>query len=176
MTTKVKTGNQEFEIPDTWVALTEDTEDAKRRRDELLRRKLGGYVPAITNGVISVREEGGDTVVRVTPQVGTKAAAGEPAENGLPAAFYLSPMRTDLTDVLFVLRDAPAYLPPTLKLALELKWLLISGKLTFDRLVAYQPIIREALEERHATSLVDELHRRLTEVPPPRISYVPLGF
>jgi len=175
MTTKVKTGNQEFDIPDEWVALAEETEDAKRRRDELLRRKLGGYIPAITNGVISVREEDGNTVVRVTQQVGTKAAAEE-TESCLPAAFYLSPMSTDLTGVLSLLRDAPAYLPPTLKLALELKWLLISGKLTFDRLVAYQPVIREALEERQSTSLVEELHRRLTEVPPPRISYVPLGF
>lgn len=181
MPTKVKTTNQEFPIPDEWVALTDDSQEAKNRRDELLRRKLGGLIPAITNGVITVREEGGEQIVRVTQQLGTKAAGttdeeGEHKEHSLPPEFYLTPIHCDLADVLGRLQEAPPYLPPVLKLALELKWLLISGKLTFDRLVAYQPTIREALEERHSTSLVEELHRRLCEVPPPHASYVPLGF
>jgi hypothetical protein len=180
MTTKVKTGNQEFEIPDEWVRLEVDNDEHKKRRDELLRRKLGGLLPSITNGVITVRDENSETVVRVTAQLGTKALP-EPGEEGevsvvLPAAFYLSPMHTDLSEVHRVLREAPPYLPPVFALALRLKWEVIKGKLTFERLLAYQPEIQQVLDEHTSNSLVEEFHRRLVEVAPPRITVVPLGF
>lgn len=169
---KVKTGNQEFEIPNEWVVLAEDTPEARTRRDELLRRKLGGLIPSITNGVITVREESGEQVVRVTAQLGTKAAATA----DLPALFYLTPMYCDLDNVHQALRDAPSYLPPVLKLAWELKLLLVTGKLTFDRLRAYQPAIQKVLEERESSTLVEEFHRRLSEMETLGSPFVPLGF
>ena len=43
------------------------------------------------------------------------------------------------------LTDAPAYLPPLLKLAWGLKWLSVSGQLTFERLIQYQPLLSHAL-------------------------------
>lgn len=45
MASKVKTSNQEFPIPDEWVALAEDTQEAKNQRDARLKRLLGAYIP-----------------------------------------------------------------------------------------------------------------------------------
>src|SRR5712691_11355052 len=127
---KVKTTNQEFTIPDEWVRLSDDSQEAKNQRDTRLRRLLAGYSPAITKAQRSDTTEGEETIARVTPQLGTKGVDGGGSGQDLPPFFLLSGLRCDLDPVHQALRDAPAYLPPVLRLAWELKWAMLTGKLT----------------------------------------------
>jgi hypothetical protein len=171
----MKTTNQEFPIPDEWVVLADESQEAKNQRDTRIRRKLGSYIPALTNGQITYTQEGEEMVVRVTPQLGTKAVMLREQEQ-LPSFFFLSRMQCDLEDVHARLRDALAYLPPTLSLAWELKWLQVTGQLTFQRLIDYQPKIRETITANHDARLVEHIHERLRDLPAISAPAAPLGF
>ncbi len=173
---KIKTTNQEFPIPAAWVALEDDSQEAKIQRDTRLRRLLSGYIPAITNAQLTYAQEGEETIVRVTPQLGTKGREAHATDQGVSPLFFTSGLRCSLGNVHQALRDAPAYLPPVLKLAWKLKWAMLTGKLTFERLMAYQPEIREALEERSESGLVERIHQRLKDLRPTPSPAAPIGF
>ncbi|MBA2681155.1 MAG: hypothetical protein H0U76_22495 [Ktedonobacteraceae bacterium] len=184
---KVKTSNQEIPIPDAWVVLSDDSQEAKNARDGRIRRGLANFVPSINNAQLTYAQEGEETVVRVTTQLGTKAvdvfeeAEGtllldEEQATPLPQFFTVSSIQCDLSEIHQTLRDAPPYVPPVLKLAWELKWLQITGRLTFKRLMEYQPKIQEALTSREPYSLVEHIHQRLKELPPAPSPVAPLGF
>lgn len=173
---KVKTTNQEFPIPAAWVALEDDSQEAKIQRDTRLRRLLSGYIPAITTAQLTYSQEGDETIVRVTPQLGTKGTEAHATDQGVSPLFFTSGLRCSLGNVHQALRDAPAYLPPVLKLAWELKWAMLTGKLTFERLMTYQPEIREVLEERSESGLVERIHQRLKDLRPMPSPAAPIGF
>jgi hypothetical protein len=176
MTAKVKTNNQEFPIPDDWVALADDSQEAKNQRDTRLRRLLASYVPAVTNAQLSYTTEGDETIVRVTPQLGTKGVEELSAAQPLPSFFFLSGLHCDLAPVHEALRDAPPHMPPVLKLAWELKWAMITGRLTFQRLLDYQPQIQQVLQRHGEESLVEHIHERLKGLPSLKSPAVPIGF
>ncbi len=175
MTAKVKTNNQEFPIPDEWVALANDSQEAKNQRDTRLRRALAGYIPAITNAQLSYSTEGDETIVRVTPQLGTKGVEEPEAGQSLPSFFFLSGLRCDLAPVHEALRKAPPYLPPALGLAWQLKWEMLNGRLTFQRLLDVQPRIQQVLEESAGEGRVEHIHERLKGLPPLKCPAVPIG-
>ena len=172
---KVKTNNQEFPIPDEWVALADDSQEAKNQRDTRVRRLLSSYIPAITNAQLSFTTEGDETIVRVTPQLGTKGVEELWAHLPVPSFFYLTGLHCDLVPVHEALRAGPPYMPPVLKLAWELKWAMITGNLTFKRLLDYQPQIQRVLEQ-HDGGLVEQIHERLKGLPPLSSPAAPIGF
>jgi hypothetical protein len=168
MATKVKTTNQEFPIPDEWVALSEDTQEAKNQRDARLKRLLSTYIPSINNAQLTYSTQEEETIVRVTTQLGTK---------GVDMPFFpTAGMQCNLSGIHETLRSAPAYVPPVLLLAWELKWLQVTGKLTFEKLLEYQPKIEKALAEREPYQLVTYIHQRLKDLPPAPSPVAPLGF
>lgn len=167
---KVQTTNQTFPIPEDWVALADDSQEAKLQRDTRVRRLLSSYLPAITNAQLSYSTEGEETIVRVTPQLGTKG------REEVPAPFSCGGLHCDLAGVHVVLRDAPAYRPPALLLAWELKWTMLTGQLTFERLLAFQPRIQAVLQDAAERGLVEHLHERLRDLPALPCPLAPPGF
>ncbi len=166
---KVKTSNQEFPIPDEWVALPDESQEARNQRDARIRRSLSTYVPSINNAQLSYTQEGEETIVRVTTQLGTKGG-----EERL--FFPASSIQCDLSAIHQTLRDAPSSVPPVLILAWELKWLQVTGQLTFKRLLEYQPRIQQVLSERSPYHQVEQIHQRLKDLPPASSPFSPLGF
>jgi hypothetical protein len=174
----VKTANQEIPIPDAWVALTDESQEAKSQRDARLRRLMGGVVPSINNAQLTYnQEEGKGMVVRVTTQLGTKATEEhEEGDQGLPSFFFYTKLQCDLNEVHASLCNAPRYLPPVLKLAWELKWLQVTGKLTFPKLLEYQPAIQKVLEDSTSSNQVEHIHQRLRDLPPAPAPTAPIGL
>lgn len=174
--TVVQLQSQEFTLDEKGeelIALDESViaekgeEEAKKQRDARLKRWLSQMSPAATNATLNwserTRSDGSkETVVRVTPQLGTKGG-------------YIIDALTQALD------DAPQHLHPTISLAWEVKMLQISGHFTgkeaLPRLLAYQTRIDRALEygggEERVIAAID---RRLQEAKPAASPWAPLGF
>lgn len=172
MPAKVKLQNQEFEIPDALIELNptilaeKGEEEAKKERDVRLKRWLSTVSPAATNATLAWSEEGKDdekvTVVRVTPQLGTKGGG----------------MIETLMEKLGAI---PQTIHPVIALTIELKMLQLNGQLAglqaLPRLLSYQQRIINALEhEGHDERIIGEVARRLRDAPSTPSPWVPVGF
>lgn len=171
----VKMTNQEFPIPDSWVALPDDTQEAKVSRDARLKRLLGTYIPAITNARLNYTQNGEQTIVSVVPQLGTKGTEA-PEASVLPASFFTSSFHCDFGQTLSTLHSLPPFQPSVLTLAWQFKLLQLNGQLNFQRLAPHHSVIREALRKHADRSLVEMFHARLKAVPPVPAPAAPLGF
>ncbi|GCE32011.1 hypothetical protein KDA_74950 [Dictyobacter alpinus] len=170
---KVKLQNQEFEIPQELTALDERVvaekgeEEAKKQRDINLKRWLSQVSPAATNATLNWSEESKldgskETVIRVTPQLGTKGGREIDALIG------------DLCAI-------PQRIHPVMELTFELKLLQISGQFigreALPRLLSYQSRINHALEyENSDERIVSEICRKLQDAQAAPSPWVPLGF
>ena len=158
MATIVKMQNQTFPIPDDLIALPNESDEAKQQRDSNLKRWLAQISPAATNATLQWGEENGQTVVRVTPKLGTKGS------------FVVDPL-------IGLLQDAPQSIPTTWSLVTDLKLLLASGKLTPGLLFSYQERITQALvEASQEERQVSEFYRRLKEAKAVPSPITPMGF
>lgn len=163
---KIRLQNQEFEIPEELIALNEGLkaekgeEEAKKQRDANLKRWLSQVSPAATNATLTWSEENKpdgskETIIRVTPQLGTKGSTVIEAR----------------------LCAIPQSIHPVIGLTFELKLLQLNGQLDLPRLLAYQERIIDALEhvdsdERTVSTIV----RRLQNAKAAPAAFVPLGF
>ncbi len=158
MAAKVKLQGQEFPIPDDLIALPDDSEEAKRQRDNRLKRWLSQVSPAATNATLQWKEENGETIIQVTPQLGTKGG------------IVVDP-------VMEALIATPQVVHPVFSLAVELKMRLAARQLDLPSLLRYQSRIDEALSDGHDEERkVEAIYRRLSEVKATASPWVPLGF
>jgi hypothetical protein len=165
----VRIQNQSFEIPEDLIALDEGVvtskgeEEAKKLRDSNLKRWLSQVSPAATNATLNWSEENKpdgtkQTVIRVTPQLGTKGGI----------------VIDSLTEKLCAI---PQSLDPILALTFELKWLQHNEQLDLPRLLAYQQRINEALENVGSDGhIISTILRRLQDAKPVPSAFAPLGF
>ncbi len=166
---KVRLQNQEFEIPQDLIALEptivaeKGEEEAKRQRDSNLKRWLSQVSPAATNATLNWTEESKpdgskETVIRVTPQLGTKGG-------------YVS------AALIENLRVIPQSVLPMIALTFELKMLQLTGRLDLGLLLAYQQRINEALEHQGGDErIVSDIARRLRDAKPAPGPWAPIGF
>jgi hypothetical protein len=163
---KVRLQNQEFEIPDDLIVLNEDLKaekgeaEAKKQRDANLKRWLSQVSPAATNATLNWSEENKsdgtkETVIRVTPQLGTKGSAIIEAR----------------------LCAIPQSIHPVIGLTFELKVLQLNGQLDLPHLLAYQQRIIDALENKgHDENIISAIVRRLQDAKAAPAAFAPLGF
>ncbi len=166
---KVRLQNQEFEIPEELIALDEGIkaskgeEEAKKQRDSNLKRWLSQVSPAATNATLNWSEENKpdgtkETVIRVTPQLGTKGGG------------VLDSLIENLCAI-------PQSLDPILALTFELKLLQLNGQLNLPRLLAYQQRINKALENVGSDGyMISTIFRRLQDARSVPSPWAPLGF
>ena len=158
MATIVRMQNQTFPFPSELAALVDESEAARRERDSMLKRWLSQVSPAATNARLEWSEENGDTVVKVSPQLGTKGG------------LVVDP----LSDAL---RDAPPYVPGSFSLVATLKMRLASGELTLSSLLAAQERVATVLEEGYIEErLVGHCFRHLKEAKALPSPLAPTGF
>lgn len=168
---KVRLQNQEFPIDDALIALDpkivaeQGEEEAKKQRDSNLKRWLSTVSPAATNATLSWTEESKpdgtkETIVRVTPQLGTKGGSEALIQR---------------------LEAIPQRVHPVMALAFELRILERSGQFTgkeaLSRLLSYQERIEQALDYRdHDQLTVSSIARELRHARPIPSPWVPFGF
>jgi hypothetical protein len=170
---KVRLQNQEFEIPQELIALDpgivaeKGEEEAKKQRDSNLKRWLSQVSPAATNATLQWSEESKpdgskETVIKVTPQLGTKGG------------YMLDALIANLSTI-------PSSIPPIIALTFELKMLQLSGQLigkdALPRLLAYQARITEALEQGNSDGrTVGNIARKLRDAQAAPSPWTPIGF
>ena len=170
---RVKLQNQEFDLPEELIVLDKrivnekGEEEAKKQRDIHLKRWLSLVSPAATNATLNwsleTKPDGSkETIVRVTPQLGTKGGY--------------------VTDSLLASLNAiPQRIHPVIALTFELKMLQISGHFSgqqaLPRLLAYQERIQRALEQESSEEReIGMIAQRLRDAKPAPSPWVPLGF
>ena len=176
MSAKVKLQNQEFDIPDDLIALDpaiaaeKGEEEAKKQRDNRLKRWLSTVSPAATNATLAWSEEEDKTktdgskvtVIRVTPQLGTKGGG--------------------VTETLMAnLSAIPQSVHSVIALTVELKMLQLDGRLTglqaLPLLLSYQQRIADALEHEGTDErIIGEVARRMRDARTIPSPWVPVGF
>ncbi|GHP00680.1 hypothetical protein KSF_107270 [Reticulibacter mediterranei] len=166
---RVRLQNQEFEIPselitlDAQIVTEKGEEEAKKQRDSNLKRWLSQVSPAATNATLTWSEDdkpdgSKETIIRVTPQLGTKGGVVFDA----------------LVERLCAL---PQRLPEIIALAWELQMLLLTKQLNQERLVGYQRRIIDTLEhEDKSNYIIGDIARRLREAKAVPSPFAPLGF
>lgn len=173
MTAKVKLQNQEFDIPEELIALDpkivgeKGEEEAKKQRDINLKRWLSQVSPAATNATLNWTEESKsdgskETVIRVTPQLGTKGGV------------VIDALIENLCAI-------PQRIHPVIALTFELKLLQLGGQFTGEealpRLLAYQARINDALEHEGSDErLIGDIARKLQDAQAAPSPWAPLGF
>lgn len=170
---KVRLQNQEFPIDDALIALDpkivaeQGEEEAKKQRDSNLKRWLSTVSPAATNATLSWTEESKpdgtkETIIRVTPQLGTKGGRVSEA-------------------LIERLGALPQRVHPVIALAFELRVLEMSGQFTgreaLTRLLSYQERIELALDSRNNDQLtVSGIAQELRHARPIPSPWIPPGF
>lgn len=156
---KLSADGQELSLPDSIA-----NDDAQ------LKAALTPFYPEMANATIRRETLGGEIIVTMTKQAGTKGAertgAGAGAGELRPVGLYLE--------------DAPQELNPALRVAWRIQYMQALDRLELEDLIELQPKIEAAYQEgQHAATFINRVAETLKNCPArpaSKLTNMPAGF